>query len=239
MRRPGGTTHARRVALDRLNRLITQSAACLGAAVLAGCGGMRAAERGPIALSAVPVSHGKSGAIKSTIALSDADWAAIRARFEPPAGSPHEERVRLAGAVAEFERLAGAQLPTRGDLAKNGGTTVPSGATDCIDESTNTTTYCLLLQQRGLLGWHRVNNPATRLLHGLEVHSTCVLQEVTPPGAPGAGAGLHPGSRWAVDSWYGDHAQPPMIMPLDDWFAERITPLDDRVVKPEDSRRVR
>lgn len=230
---------ALRVAYCRVYYRVVLIPALCSLALLAACGGMRAAQRGPIALSAVPVSHGKSGAIRSTIALSDADWAAVTAMFVPPARSPHEERVRVAAAVAEFERLAGAQLPTRGDLQRNTGTTVPSGATDCIDESTNTTTYCVMLQQHGLLRWHRVNNPATRLLHGLEVHSTCVIEEVTPPGEQTAGPGVHPGSRWAVDSWYGDHAQPPMIMPLDDWFAERTTPLDDRVVKPEDSQRVR
>ena len=83
-----------------------------------------------------------------------------------------------------------------------------SGQLDCIDESTNTTTYLRLLDQAGLLRHHRVVERATRF--GLFVgmpHSTAVIEE------------LDSGNRFAVDSWFHDNGQPPHIVRLEDWRA--------------------
>ncbi len=62
---------------------------------------------------------------------------------------------------------------------------------NCIDESTNTTTYLRLFVQGGLMRWHTVEDRATRgwFLFGLP-HTTAVMRERASK------------LRYAVDSWF-------------------------------------
>jgi hypothetical protein len=82
---------------------------------------------------------------------------------------------------------------------------------DCIDEATNTTSVLLVAERRGLLRHHEVTSPVARgfFLDGRYPHATAVLRETGG------------GSAWAVDSWPEANGKPPLVQPLDAWFAAR------------------
>lgn len=140
------------------------------------------------------------------LALSSAEWRSVAAIFEPPSRGPAEERLRIAQAIALFERILGPKTGTEADL---GGTFTGlgrGGQMDCIDESVNTTTFLSLLRQSGLIRWHSIEDRVTRgfFLFGWP-HTTAVIRERTS------------GRRYVVDSWFEDNGNLPYIIPLEPW----------------------
>jgi hypothetical protein len=77
---------------------------------------------------------------------------------------------------------------------------------DCIDESTNTTTYLKIFQRADLLRWNEVVEPATRgwFLFGWP-HTTAVIRDKTT------------NDLYAVDSWFLDNGLPATVVPLAIW----------------------
>lgn len=146
------------------------------------------------------------------VTLTDADWKDISKAM----GSPKDaeaERAKLPAVIALFEKKVGA---LNGTDADKGGTFTGAGASgqqDCIDESTNTTTYLALLSQKGLLNHHYVSGPAARtplstLGSGhLWPHQTAVVVDKDTK------------QRYAVDSWFYDNGVPAEIVVLEDWYA--------------------
>jgi len=144
--------------------------------------------------------------------LSDQQWQSTRALFSPAATSAAEERAMIRRAIAQLEDLTGVLAGTSADRGGNlEGAGLP-GQMDCIDESTNTTTYLSLLQQDGLLRWHTLQERARRSKWVLDVHWTSVIRETTS------------GQRWAVDSWFLDNGEPPYIQRLEDWLDKQDFP---------------
>ncbi|MDX1374469.1 MAG: hypothetical protein R3357_02825 [Burkholderiales bacterium] len=139
------------------------------------------------------------------LGFTGAERDAIRAILEPAAPDAAAEREQLRAAVAQIERFVGARTGTSRD---RGGTFnfVDDPQMDCIDESTNTTTYLAMLRRNGLLRHHDVAEPATRgwFVFGWP-HSTAVVRERAS------------GAYWAVDSWFLDNGEPPFILPLEVW----------------------
>jgi hypothetical protein len=142
------------------------------------------------------------------VALSEAQWQEIVALFTPPAPSAQQERERVRHAVARMEGFVGAVTPAGQDLGGNVAGSGKSGQLDCIDESTNTTTYLTLFQRAGLVTWHEVAERVKRDRWIIDVHWTAVLQEKN-------------GARYAVDSWFLDNGQPPYIQALEDWLDKK------------------
>ena len=154
------------------------------------------------------VCHGGTCAIISQVELDESQWAEIAAVFASSAGSAQEERARIAEAIGRFETVVGAITDTSDDRPGN---QIVKGKgwwtqMDCIDESTNTTTYLRMLVKAGFVRWHRVENRVTRgwFLRGWP-HTTAVVSEVKT------------GVRWAVDSWFFENGRPPVIVPLELW----------------------
>jgi hypothetical protein len=154
------------------------------------------------------VCHGGTCAIVSQAALDENEWAKIAAIFARSAANAEAERARIAAAIAQFETLVGAITDTSDDRAENQLGKSWSSQMDCIDESTNSTTYLRILARRGLLRFHRVEARSTRgyFVFGWP-HTTAVVRE------------LKTGARWAVDSWFHENGQPPAIVPLEAWRA--------------------
>ena len=152
------------------------------------------------------VCHGGSCTIVSQVALDESQWARIASAFAAPAGDAQEERARIAEAVARFETIVGAITGTDDDRAENQRGDNWQGQMDCIDESTNTTTYLRILTRQGLLRFHRVEARVTRgfFFFGWP-HTTAVVSDVKT------------GARWAVDSWFFENGKPPVIVPLELW----------------------
>ena len=152
------------------------------------------------------VCHGGTCALVTQTSLDAARWAQITAVFETAAGDAGEERGRIAQAIARFETIVGVITDTSDDRAENQRGANWQSQMDCIDESTNSTTYLRILARAGLLRWHRVEARVTRgfFIFGWP-HTTAVVSE------------LAGGAKWAVDSWFHENGRPPEIVPLDLW----------------------
>lgn len=160
-----------------------------------------------------PVCHGFTCTLVTQVSLSSAQWFETSAPFEQAAADPAAERRQIAEAISRFEKVAGAMTGTAGDMAENQKGANWQGPMDCIDESTNTTTYLRILNRAGLLRRHRVEDRVTRglFLFGMP-HTTAVVKESTS------------GRRWAVDSWFYANGVPPVIVPLEVWRQARWRP---------------
>lgn len=154
------------------------------------------------------VCHGGTCSIVSQVALNEEQWSRVAAAFTAPAGNAGEERARIAEAIARFENVVGAITDTADDRAENQTGNAWWSQMDCIDESTNSTTYLRILSRQGLLRFHRVEARVTRGFFFMGwPHTTAVVSE------------LKTGARWAVDSWFHENGKPPAIVPLDVWSA--------------------
>lgn len=152
------------------------------------------------------VCHGGTCAVVSQARLDEAQWNSILALFPVASRDAREERGRIAEAIARFENLVGAMTDTADDRPENQVGASWWSQMDCIDESTNSTTYLRILAGTGLLRWHRVEARVTRgfFLFGWP-HTTAVVSET------GSGA------QWAVDSWFHGNGRLPEIVPLELW----------------------
>ena len=118
-----------------------------------------------------------------------------------------QERENIRHAVAYLEQTVGAMTGTNADI---GGTYVRLGhmQQDCVDESLNTTTYLILLDQLDLMIYHTPNALTSRMpiISGrLGPHRTAVIKN------------METGIKYAVDSWFHDNGEKPEIVALDTW----------------------
>lgn len=141
------------------------------------------------------------------VILNSHDWKRIEKAFGGKAKNAKEEREKTALTVGTFERIVGPMTKTDGDIAGTFGKT-GHGQLDCVDESTNTTIYLMLLKQRGLLRFHEIEQPQVRypIISGRGwMHQTAVLAE------------KETGTQYAVDSWFEDGGYPAYVVPLEAW----------------------
>ncbi len=183
---------------------------CGAVFTLNACAAVTLPSRTEVILAATPerfsVCQGYSCRDITTHSLDTAQLQTLATLFDKPPPDAAAERVRLASAIAAMEHWVGARTGTDRDL----GGTFPGlgqpGQMDCIDESTNTTTYLTLFAARGWLRFHRVS---ARMARGFQPlawpHTTAVINETST------------GQRYAVDSWFLDNGQPPFILPLEIW----------------------
>ncbi|MCL5669215.1 MAG: hypothetical protein M1392_04395 [Gammaproteobacteria bacterium] len=140
------------------------------------------------------------------LALPERQWQSVRALFNPAPQDAQAEREVIARAVAQMERLVGPLTGTAHDKGRNFKGVGIAGQMDCIDESTNTTTYLAMMAHDGLLQWHTVEDRVTRgfFIFGWP-HTTAVICDITDS------------QRYAVDSWFRDNGEEPYILPLEIW----------------------
>ncbi len=129
----------------------------------------------------------------------------LRGIFSRHASSAEAEREQIAEAIAFLENATGDQLGTVNDHGKNYPGPSEPGQMDCIDESTNTTTYLQLLEAQHLLRWHKVGQRVKRATYLFNDHWTATLIDNVS------------GDAYAVDSWFWDNGQLPEILPLAQW----------------------
>ena len=141
-----------------------------------------------------------------TLSISEQEWTLVTAPLKSPAGSADEERGVIAAAIAIMEEIVGQRTGTYRDLGKNLRGFGRAGQMDCIDESSNTTTYLYMLEKAGYLKWHRLLERSTRfgLFAGMP-HTTAVIEDIN----------TH--TRYAVDSWFFDNGVPPAVVELSAW----------------------
>ncbi|MCB1383760.1 MAG: hypothetical protein KDJ73_12695 [Notoacmeibacter sp.] len=154
----------------------------------------------------LPVCHGYGCTFSKPLPLTAADEEKLAAIMAPGAASPEAERTALASAIAYLETRSVAVLGVR-DFAKAALTGAGrAGQMDCIDESTNSTTFLRHLEAKNLLRHHSVEKPTSRgiMIDGRYPHWTAVLKAAD-------------GGKWAVDSWYEPGGGKPDVMPLGEW----------------------
>ena len=130
--------------------------------------------------------------------------------------SPEEERRAIAYAIGLMERQVGAAIGIRDKAGMQWTASGDPTQEDCVDESTNTTSFLMVLQSNGLLHYHTVEGPLgeDNMLYGTLIgrpvkywpHYTAIIRETKTS------------QRWAVNSWIGDNGENPSITKLEDWY---------------------
>ncbi len=143
---------------------------------------------------------------RTGVTLPEPVWRQVQAFFLPAASSPAVERERIRKAITLMDRTIGKLTPVGNDYGGSQPWAGLPGQQDCIDESLTTLSELEALERAGLLHWHRVAGRARRAPHLFDVHWTAVIEEKAT------------GRRFAVDPWYGDQGEPPVIQPLADWL---------------------
>ncbi len=171
---------------------------------------------GPAKNNTVTVCHAYSCKMQTRFRFTDADIADIKSLMKKTkkADTPVEERRAVAYAIGWMETRVGKAIGT--DKDEPGMDFAASGKPDqqdCVDESTNTTSYLLVLQNNGLLKYHTVGTPFAKdqLWRGVAgwTHWTAVLKEST-------------GQRWAVDSWIYANGENPAIVEVEKWYIDDL-----------------
>jgi len=143
-----------------------------------------------------------------TQSLSVTEWSAMQALFDPPASSPLQERRNIARAIAQMEQLVGVKTGTDRDKGKNLQGLFSDGQMDCIDESTNTTSYLRMMVAAGLIHWHSIEDRQSRYPSPFSwPHTTAVIKDRQSE------------ILYAVDSWFYQNGHQPVIIPLPEWKA--------------------
>ena len=118
------------------------------------------------------------------------------------------QRVRIA--VWQMEKLAQKYEPLLlNDREVNDREFGIEGRMDCVDNSSNTTTYLKILEEMGQLPLWQVEKPSIRKFYDFNsVHWAAVVKDIKT------------GEDWAVDSWYRPNGHLPYVIPLDSWKKE-------------------
>ncbi len=168
----------------------------------------------------VTVCHAYTCKMQTNFTFKDADVAELKSIFKKvkKGDTPGEERRAVAYAIGWMENRVGKAIGT--DKDRPGMDFKASGdATqqDCVDESTNTTSYLLVLQNNGLMKYHTVGTPFSKdqLWRGVAgwTHWTAVIMETSG------------GQRWAVDSWIYENGENPAIVETEKWYIEDLGSL--------------
>lgn len=170
--------------------------------------------------------HGYGCKYKTDVVLTQKEWKNIEKIFHPKSKSAEQERTRIEKSIGLFEQYIGEKAGTFGDIR---GTFEKTGAyqLDCVDESTNTTVYLVLLHKKGHIHFHDIRSPSVRLPFfggGGWPHQTAAIHDIEADIA------------YAVDSWFHDNGLEAHVLPLSEWksgWKPTIPPRPKR--KPESS----
>ena len=154
------------------------------------------------------VCHGNSCRLRTEVSLSAAEWAQVRALFDPQPVDAGAERHQIARATALLEVFTGRQADTLEDAPGMGVHWNPDGQLDCIDEATNSTAYLRMMAADGLIRFHDIGLPANRFVITAwgPSNSATIKERAT-------------GKVYAVDSYFRANGEPADILPLDVWTA--------------------
>ncbi|HLW05739.1 MAG TPA: hypothetical protein VKY38_09220 [Azoarcus sp.] len=138
------------------------------------------------------------------ISFSAEELAGVHA-YLSDAENAAAERAALAKAVALMYRLAGSQTPISADQAGNLADEGVHGRMDCIDHSTNTNAFLRIIEKRGWLRFHEVDAVAQRKWLIFSQHFSAAVR-------------THAGQGWVIDSWFVEHGEPAVVLPLEKWM---------------------
>lgn len=161
-----------------------------------------------------------SCATRETIFLSAEEMAGVKDEMAVCTGnSLHDRLQRLRIGIWQMEELAERFQPLlANDAAINIQDRDRVGRMDCIDSTSNATTFLHILRDLGQIPEWTVASPEVRnqLLFEL-VHWTAVVTDRAD------------GRPWSVDAWYRPNGHLPFVMTLADWSQDKLgweVPLD-------------
>jgi len=168
-----------------------------------------------------------SCASRQTMSFTPDDIKLLKNRVATCPGTTFHDRLqRVRIGIWQMEILAQKYQPLlANDLAINHFEEGIQGRMDCIDNSSNTTTYLHILRDIGELPGWTVSSPHVR--NGFDitaVHWTAVIIDANS------------GVPWSVDSWYRPNGHLPMVMPLQAWIDDKIAwkpPFEQENVIPK------
>ena len=152
--------------------------------------------------------HGYGCSRRQVVSVDGAWLNRASALLRTGRASPEAERRALAQVVSAYTAYLAASIGGTPDIpgspAQMSGV---HGQMDCLDETANTTSLLLVLQEQGLLTYHKVEPPESRgfFLDGRYPHFSAVIVENGS------------GQEWAVDPWRKAPGQKPEILPLVQW----------------------
>lgn len=160
------------------------------------------------ALKRFPHCQNYGCAVVMNVELNKKDWKKIDKAFGKKAKNAEEERRKIAKTIGTFEEIVGPITGTENDRPGTFEQT-GRGQLDCVDESTNSSVYMMLLDQKGLLKFHTIEQPQVRypLVSGRGwMHQTAVVKETKT------------GDEYAIDSWFEENGKPAHIIPITEWM---------------------
>lgn len=161
----------------------------------------------PVTAENFPHCEGYGCPTYKNVMLNKRDWKIILSAYGAKAKTAEQERAKVAKTIGMFEQvigpITGTDVDKRGTFIQTG-----KGQLDCVDESTNTTIYLMLLKQKGLLRFHEIDQPQVRwpLISGRGwMHQTAAITE------------KETGEQFAIDSWFEDNGAPAWVVTLEEW----------------------
>jgi len=148
--------------------------------------------------------------VRAEVVFSELRLVEIAGRLRL-ADSAVAERAILAGVVGQLYRWAGEQSPIGADRPGNYLDFGENGMMDCVDHSESTTQLLRMLEARGLLRFHAVEPVSRRVRWVFAQHFSALIRERSE-------ASPADGARFVVDSWFGEHGDPAVVLPLEDWL---------------------
>jgi hypothetical protein len=153
-----------------------------------------------------------SCASRQTMTFTPNDMALLKRPMALcPGASLHDRLQHVRIGIWQMELMAQKYQPLlANDLAINDFDAEVEGRMDCVDKTSNTTTYLHILRDIGELAGWTVSSPKVRSpLDITSVHWTAVIID-TESGLP-----------WSIDSWFRPNGHLPLVMPLPSWIAEK------------------
>ncbi len=149
---------------------------------------------------------------RQRITMTAADMAEVANQMALcPGNSLHDRLQRMRIGIWQMETLAEKYQPLfANDEAVNDRDQVLEGRMDCIDNTSNTTTYLNVLHDLGLLPGWLMEEPRIRQRFSDLVHWTAVVVDSRDAGS------------WSVDAWLRPNGHLPFVMPLKAWKSDKI-----------------
>jgi len=166
----------------------------------------------------VTVCHAYTCKMQSPYTFSKQDLAEIRAVMAKTkrADTPFEERRAIAYAIANIDVKVGNKLGIHDRAGMEFSASGDPTQEDCVDVSTNTMSYLLVMQANGMLKYHTVEGTMSKanLAKGFAAldpvkywpHWSVIIKDTTTK------------QRYAVDRWTFDQGENPAVVKVEDWY---------------------
>ena len=159
------------------------------------------------------ICYNWSCATRETVFFSAEEMAYVKQEMAVCTGnSLHDRLQRLRIGIWQMEEMAERFQPLlANDAAINIQDQDLVGRMDCIDNSTNSTTFLHILRDLGQIPEWSIESPEVRNLLQFElVHWTAVVTDRAD------------GRPWSIDAWYRPNGHLPFVMTLADWSQDKF-----------------